>query len=164
MFEKIKNKILIYVFNISSQPVLFHELMLANKQFNDGMHLKGINLGFRLRLGRAYLVFLIIAHFFIVPFALIVHALFTGLDCHLSIIMAVLFTAILFAFMGMFKEWLYDEISLKRIQDAWLLHFPHFEYTNNKDIIGKIYNDTISQDIPKKDIERFILDRLVDIN
>jgi hypothetical protein len=78
--------------------------------------------------------------------------------------MAVLFTAILFAFMGMFKEWLYDEISLKRIQDAWLLHFPHFEYTNNKDIIGKIYNDTISQDIPKKDIERFILDRLVDIN
>jgi hypothetical protein len=164
MFQNIKDKILNYVFNISAQPVLFHELMLANKQFNDGMHLKGINLGFRLRLGRTYLVFLLIAHIFIIPFAFVVHIVFAGADCHLSIIMAVLFTAILFAFMGMFKEWLYDEISLKRIQDAWALHFPHFEYKTNKDIVGKIYNESIAQDIPKKDLERFILDRLVNIN
>ena len=162
MFQDIKEKIINYVFNISVQPVLFHELMTANKQFNDGMHLKGINLGFRLRLGRAYLVFLVIAHIFIIPLAFVIHAVFAGADCHLSIIMAVLFTAILFAFMGMFKEWLYDEISLKRIQDAWKLHFPHFDYSKNKNAVCKIYNESIEQDIPKKDLERFILDRLID--
>jgi hypothetical protein len=164
MFQSIKEKILNYVFNISAQPVLFRELLIANKQFNDGMHLKGINLGFRLRLGRTYLVFLLLAHIFIIPMAFIIHAVFAGADCHMSIIAAVLFTAILFAFMGMFKEWLYDEISLKRIQDAWKLHFPHFKYSKYKDIVCNIYNDSIKQDVAKKDLERFILDRLIDIN
>ena len=48
MFGKIKKLILDTVFKISPQPVLFSELMIANKQFNEGMHLKGINLGYRL--------------------------------------------------------------------------------------------------------------------
>jgi len=164
MLETIKTKILNYVFNISEQPVLFTELMLANRQFNDGMHLKGINLGFRLRLGRTYVVFLLLAHIAIIPIAFIVHAVFAGADCHLSIIMAVVFTAILFAFMGMFKEWLYDEISLKRIQDAWKLHFPHFPYTENKRIVCDIYKEAIEQEVQKKDLERFILDKLIQSN
>ena len=164
MFQNIKDKITSYVFTISAQPALLHELLLANKQFNDGMHLKGINLGFRLRLGRTYLVFLLISHIFILPLAFIIHAIFAGADCHISIITAVLFTAILFAFLGMFKEWLYDEISLRRIKDAWKLHFPHFNYQDNKDTVSKIYDISIEQNIPKKDLERFILDGLTNID
>ena len=164
MFQNIKEKILKYVFNISAQPVLFNELMVANRLFNDGMNLKGIDLGYRLKLGRAYIVFLLIAHIVIVPLAFIIHALFATADCHLSIITAVLFTAILFAFMGMFKEWLYDSISEVRIRDAWKLHFPHFEYEENKEIIGEICKEALEQDIQKKDLERFVLDKLIENN
>jgi len=35
MFQNIKEKILKYVFNISAQPVLFNELMVANRLFNE---------------------------------------------------------------------------------------------------------------------------------
>jgi len=164
MFEKLKKLILDYVFRVSPQPVLFSELMIANKQFNEGMHLKGINLGFRLRLGRTYLVFLLLAHIFIIPGALIVHELFATADCHLSIITAVLFTVLLFAFFGMFKEWLYDEISFIRIKDAWRLHFPHFPYEEYKDEVGKIYNEALDEDIQKIDLERYVLDKVVEIN
>ncbi len=164
MFRTIKEKILKYVFKISSQPVLFSELMIANKQFNDGMHLKGINLGFRLKLGRTYVVFLLLAHLFIIPIAAIVHTLFATADCHLSIITAILFTMLLFAFFGMFKEWLFDEISQQRITVAWKLHFPHFPYSEYKSTVADIYSEALEQDIKKKDLERFILDKLVEIN
>ena len=164
MFQNIKDSILKYVFNISAQPVLFGDLMQANRLFNDGMNLKGLNLGYRLRLGRTYIVFLLIAHLVIIPLAFIIHALFATADCHLSIITAVVFTAILFAFMGMFKEWLFDSISESRIKNAWKLHFPHFDYEENKEIISEIYKEALDQDIAKKDLERFILDKLIQSN
>jgi hypothetical protein len=164
MFGKIKKLILDTVFKISPQPVLFSELMIANKQFNEGMHLKGINLGYRLKLGKTYLVFLLLAHVFILPGSYILHEVFATADCHLSIITAVLFTMFLFAFFGMFKEWLFDEIASIRIQHAWKIHFPHFPYEEYKNTVSKIYNEALDEDIQKVDLERYILDKLIEIN
>ena len=76
MLENLKENIISYIYNISKQPVKLNQLLYANLLFNEGMKLDGTKLGFRLRLGRAYIVFLILAHFIIVPISLITHNLF----------------------------------------------------------------------------------------
>lgn len=157
-----KQKVINYIFNISKQPVLFHQLLQANKLFNDGMHLDGKRLGFRMRMGRAYAVFLILAHLFIIPGSLILHTLFMNLDCHASIIAAVVFTAFIFICFGLFKEWLEDEIARTRIREAWAAHFPLFSYEEYNKKVSEIYDEAILLDIQKKDLEQFVLDKLID--
>lgn len=164
MLTVLKEKILNYVFNISKQPVLFHELLEANKLFNEGMHLDGKKLGFRLKIGRTYLVFILLAHLVIIPGALITHSIFVKADCHTSIVVAVLFTALLFASFGIFKEWLSDEIARKRITTAWQLHFPHFPYEEYQEEVCRFYAQAKEQDVGKHDLQRFILDKLVSTN
>lgn len=161
MIESIKKRIINYVFNISRQPVLLHELLEANKLFNEGMHLDGKKLGFRLRMGRAYLVFVLLAHVVIIPAAGITHVFFMKADCHASIVVAILFTGLVFASFGLFKEWLSDEIAKKRIKTAWELHFPHFPYEEYQEEVSRIYDEALSKDIGKKDMQRFIVDKLV---
>lgn len=157
-----KDKIISYIFNISKQPVLFHQLLHANKLYNEGMHLDGKKLGFRLKMGRAYLVFLIVAHLFIIPAAIVLHSFFAILDCHASIISAIIFTAVVFICFGLFKEWLEDEIAKKRIIEAWSVHFPLFSYEEYNEKVCKIYEEALLQDIQKKDLEQFVLDKLID--
>ena len=86
MFEKIKENIISYIYKVSKQPVKLTQLLEANLLHHEGMKLDGSKLGFRLRLGRAYVVFLLLSHIIILPFALISHSLFIALDCHASII------------------------------------------------------------------------------
>lgn len=157
-----KQRILNYVFNISKQPVLFHQLLQANKLFIDGMHLDGKRLGFRLRMGRAYAVFLTLIHLFIIPGAIILHTLFMNLDCHASIIAAVVFTAVVFICFGLFKEWLEDEIANVRIKEAWAVHFPLFSYEQYNKKVNEIYEEASLLDIQKKELEQFVLDKLID--
>ena len=80
MFETLKLKIISYIYNLSKQPVKLDKLLEANLLFNEGMKLDGTKLGFRLKLGRAYAVFLLLAHIIILPIALILHELFAILD------------------------------------------------------------------------------------
>ncbi len=162
MFEKLRNFIVNYVFKVSQQPVLLHELLQANKLFNEGMHLDGKKLGFRLNMGRAYLVFVLLIHVLIIPLALILHTFFIHMDCHASIIFAIFFTGIVFASFGIFKEWLSDQIALNKITTAWKLHFPHFPYKDYQDKVCKIYAQALVEDIQKKDLQRYILDRLIE--
>jgi hypothetical protein len=156
----LKEKIISYIYNISKQPVKLSILLEANQLFNEGMKLDGTILGFRLRLGRAYLVFLFIAHIIIVPIALILHNLFSALDCHASIILAIFFTALLFGIFSFFKEWTRDAIAKQQIKKGWLLHFPYFSYDDYNKEINSIFEEAQKEDIQKKDLEIFILDRL----
>lgn len=164
MFEKLKDWIVAYVFKVSHQPVLLHELLQANKLFNEGMHLDGKKLGFRLNMGRAYLVFVLLIHVFILPMAYIMHNFFIHLDCHASIIFAIFFTGVIFASFGIFREWLSDQIALRKITVAWKLHFPHFPYKEYQEKICKIYAQSIVEDVQKKDLQRYILDKLIEEN
>jgi hypothetical protein len=56
--KTIKDKILEYVYIISKQPILLKDLLVANRQHNEGMHVDPAKLGFRIRLIRAYIVYI----------------------------------------------------------------------------------------------------------
>lgn len=157
-----KEKIINYVFNISNQPVLFHQLLQANKLYNDGLHLDGKKLGFRLKMGRAYIVFFVLIHLFIIPASLILHGLFAKLDCHASIVLTVIFTAVVFICFGLFKEWLEDEVARRRIREAWSIHFPLFTHKEYSKKVSEIYDEALLLDVQKKDLEQFVLDKLID--
>jgi hypothetical protein len=160
MFKNLKEKIISYIYNISKQPVKFATLLEANQLFNEGMKLDGTILGFRLRLGRAYIVFLMISHIMIIPIALILHELFSILDCHASILLAVFFTALLFGIFSFFKEWTRDGVTQLRIEQAWSLQFPYFPYDEYNQEINTIFESAQQEDILKKDLEAYILDKL----
>lgn len=160
MFEKLRVSIIEYIYNISKQPVKLHELLNANQLFNEGMKLDGTRLGFRLKLGRAYMVFLIFAHLIIVPIALISHNLFKVLDCHASIIVAIFFTALLFGIFNFFKEWTRDCVTKQRIKQMWSLHFPHFPYDEYSKEVAQIYEEALRDEVKHSSLERYILDRL----
>ena len=160
MFERFKEYLISYIYNISKQPVKLNELLQANAIFNEGMKIDGTKLGFRLRTGRAYIAFLILAHLIILPLALGTHKLFALLDCHASIIVAVIFTAFLFGLFSCFKEWTRDIVTQSRIKDMWHIHFPHFPYDEFNKEVSKIYEQSIIDDVKPIDLERYILDNL----
>jgi len=160
MLKNLKNKIINYTYAISNQPVKLHELLSANSLLNEGMHLDGKKLGFRLKLGRAYIVFLILTNILMAPFALLTHDIFRGGDCHLSILVTLFVTGVIFASFGLFRDWLSDEVALKRINMMWKLHFPLFCYEEYHSKVDEIYKKSISQNIAKTELQRFVMDEL----
>lgn len=160
MFEKIKKNIISYIYNISKQPVKLSELLEANTLFNEGMKLDGTRLGFRLRTGRAYLVFMVLIQFIVFPVSFVLHELFAMLDCHASIIVAVIFTAFLFGIFSCFKDWTRDTVTRERIKHMWALHFPHFPYSEFNIEVSKIFEKAKEDEIKHVDLERYILDNL----
>ena len=160
MFNKVKENIIDYIYIISKQPVKLSELLQANTLFREGMILDGSKLGFRLRTGRAYIVFILIIQLIVIPLAFLAHSLFAILDCHASIIVAIIFTAFLFGIFNFFKDWTRDAVTQARIKQMWVLHFPHFSYEEFNKEIASIYERAQSQDIKQVDLERYILDNL----
>ncbi|VAY87795.1 membrane protein [hydrothermal vent metagenome] len=155
-----KNKIILYIYSISKQPVKFTVLLEANQLFNEGMKIDGSILGFRIKLGRAYIVFLLLTHIIIVPVAFAFHNLFTLLDCHASIILTMFFTALLFGVFSFFKKWARDAITQQRIKAAWAIQFPFFPYETYHKEINNIFEQALAEGISKKNLETFILDKL----
>jgi hypothetical protein len=160
MLNKLKLLIIQNIYNISKQPIKLAQLLQANQLHNEGMKLDGTKLGFRLRLGRAYVVFLLLAHIVILPLSFIIHKYFTMVDCHAAIIMAIFFTALLFGIFSFFKEWTRDCVTKQRIMQTWSLHFPHFPYEEYNKEIDDIYTLALTENIKESDIEMFILDKL----
>ncbi len=160
MIDKLKLKIISYIYIISQQPVKLQDLLMANQLFSEGIHLDGDKLGFRLKTGRAYLVFLILVHIVLLPIALGGHVIFQHIDCHLSIFLTVFVTGIIFASFGLFKDWLGDEVARIRINMMWNIHFPLFKYEEYSSEINQIYLKSIDENIKKQDLERYILDNL----
>jgi hypothetical protein len=162
MFGKLKSAILKYVFYTSKRPILFSDLLYINKLFNEGMLLDVEKLGARMRLSATYIVFLLIWHILIFLPTLIFHSALVKMDCHLSVLFAILFTAIFFATFSIYKEWLIDEYSRQRIENTWHTHFPFFNYKDYNQKISEIYSEALRLDIPKKELEKFVMDKLID--
>jgi len=160
MLSKLRSKITDYVYIISNQPVKLHQLLEANLLYNEGMHLDGRKLGFRLKVGRAYLVFMILVNIVMIPLAVITHSLFTKFNCHVSILTAIIVTSGIMASFKLFKDWLDDCVSKKRIMKMWKLHFPLFSYEEYNEKINKIYQQALKKGILKQDLERYILEQL----
>lgn len=157
-----EEKILPYVFTLSESPMLFRDLLKTNKMYRDGLKLEGNVPGFRMSTGRSYLVFIALWHLIIVPSAVVFHSILAKIDCHLLIMMAVLFTGMFFATYALFKEYLIDIVAVKIIRHAWENHFPHFDYELHGAEVSKIYGEALEKEIPHKNLQLYILDRLVE--
>ena len=160
--KKLKEKIINYVYSISSQPVIFRDLLEANALYNEKMYVDPAKLGFRMNITRAYLVYLGISAVVVSFLIITTHYFLKHMNFHISIIGAVLVTSGVFIGFNFFKAWIRDAITLKLIKHAWLTHFPYFSYEKYSKKVEKIYNEARKKEIAKKDLQQYIMDKLVE--
>ncbi|RXJ85139.1 hypothetical protein [Arcobacter cloacae] len=161
--KSIKNSILEYIYTISKQPVLLKDLLVANRQYNEGMHVDPAKLGFRIRLTRAYFVYILIVLAILVPISLLTHKPLAKIDPHISILGAMIITAAIFIGFNFFRDKMRDIMTKELIKKAWKLHFPFFSYEEYSKKIDKIFENSIKDEISKRDLEKYILEKLTKI-
>ena len=155
-----KNKILEYVYTISKQPVLFKDLLVANMQNLDGMHVDPAKLGFRIRLVRAYIVYIGIVLSIVIPVSLLTHKPLAKIDSHVSIIGAMIITAAIFIGFNFFRDKMRDIMTKELIKKSWKLRFPYFSYEEYSERVNEIFEDSIKDEVSKRDLEKYILENL----
>ena len=158
----IDNKILPFVFELSSEPMRYMELLKANQIYNDGLDLEGKIPGMRLKIGKNLLVFAIMWNILVVVVSLILHKVLAKIDCHLLIILSVLFTAVFFAAYSIYKSYILRTMAYNLITKAWKNHYPHFHYEAHAKEVSRLYKNAIEQEIPHKEIQLYILDHLIE--
>ncbi len=160
--KKFKDKILDYMYILSKQPILLKDLLDANRQYNEKMHVDPAKLGFRLRLARAYQLYILLVLIILIPISVIMHKPLTNLDSHVSILGAMVITALIFMGFNFFRSKMRDEITYRQITRSWQLRFPYFAYKEYRYKVEEIYQKAIKEEISKKDLEKYILDNLVE--
>lgn len=160
--KTIKDRILDFIYITSKQPILLRDLLIANRQYNEGMHVEPAKLGFRIRLSRAYLVYVGIVLSILVPISLLTHKPLAKIDSHISIVGAMLITAAIFIGFNFFRSRMRDAITLLLIKRSWKLHFPYFPYPEYSKKIEEIFEQSLKDEISKRDLEKYILDNLTE--
>ena len=155
-----KNRVLEYVYIISKQPILLKDLLVANRQHNEGMHVDPAKLGFRIRLTRAYTLYVAIVLAILVPISLLTHKPLAKIDPHISIVGAMIITAAIFIGFNFFRDRLRDVVTKELIKRSWKLHFPFFSYEEYSKKIDEIFESSIKDEVTKRDLEKYILDKL----
>ena len=155
-----KNKILEYIYTTSKQPVLLKDLLVANMQNLDGMHVDPAKLGFRIRLVRAYIVYIGIVLSIVIPVSLLTHKPLAKIDSHVSIIGAMIITAAIFIGFNFFRDRMRDIMTKELIKKSWKLRFPYFSYEEYSERVNEIFEDSIKDEVSKRDLEKYILENL----
>ena len=158
--KTIKDRILEYIYTISKQPILLKDLLVANRQHNDGMHVDPAKLGFRIRLVRAYIVYIAIVLGILVPISLLTHKPLAVIDPHISIVGAMAITAAIFIGFNFFRDRMRDTVTKELIKRSWKLHFPFFSYEEYSLKIDNIFEQAMRDEISKRDLEKYILENL----
>ena len=158
--KTIKDRILEYIYTISKQPILLKDLLVANRQHNDGMHVDPAKLGFRIRLVRAYIVYIAIVLGILVPISLLTHKPLAVIDPHISIVGAMVITAAIFIGFNFFRDRMRDTVTKELIKRSWKLHFPFFSYEEYSKKIDEIFESSIKDEVSKRDLEKYILEKL----
>jgi hypothetical protein len=117
-------------------------------------------LGFRMNIVKAYLVYFAICTVILVPLLAISHYFLEHLDFHISIISSVLVTSAVFIGFSFFSAWIRDCVTLKLIKKAWLVHLPYFAYEKYNKIVEEIYNQSIKEEIQKKNLQQYVISKL----
>jgi len=162
IFDIVDNTIIPLVFVKADGPMLFKELLKANKMFDDGLNLEGKIPGTRVRIGRNILVFLIIWNVALMPVSFLFHSLLAKIDCHVLIITSILFTGLFFASYSIYKSWIIDRVALKVIKEAWANHYPHFSYETHHKQVSRIYAEALDKELPAKKMQLYILDHMIE--
>ncbi len=160
IYKKIENLIINLSFDKSDRPLSFMELLKANKIYDDKMSPQGQIPGIRLNLIKSSIIFVLLWHIIIIPVLILSHGILKDVDCHISIILAVLFTLLFFGTYSIFKEWLYEKMLLKKIKENWEHHFPLFTYEKNHEKITQLYTQALEKGIAKNKMRLFIFDNL----
>lgn len=162
MLSSLKQKIIDYVFTVSKQPILLKDLLIANSQYNEKLHVDPVKLGFRMKVSRAYVVYIALMTIALIPIVGITHGMFANLNAHISILVSIFITAVIFIFFNFFRVWLVDQIALSQIKKGWKIHFPYFAYAEYSKKVDKIFQKATKLELPKKELSKYILDNLVD--
>ncbi len=158
----INNKIIPKVFTLSKEPMLYRDLMVANKLFNDGRRLEGNISGMKLSVFKNITLFVAVWHIIIVlPMMIAFHVGSTKINCHISIISAVIFTIMFFATYFIYKDFLIQRSAQLLIKKAWLNHFAHFNYEKYRFKVSTFYAKALENEIPIKKMQVHILNELV---
>ncbi len=163
MKERITNFIIKKMFIISKQPVLFRDLLEANALFNEGMMVDPAKLNFRFNTRALYGFYGVFCAVLLLIVIAILHGFLEKIDFHFSIIGAVLGTAAVFMGFDAFGLWARKEVSKRQILAAWQLHFPYFSYDKYSKKVEEIFDEAKKSEIPKKDLEKYLLERLVSL-
>ncbi|AXK47975.1 hypothetical protein CRU87_09570 [Aliarcobacter trophiarum LMG 25534] len=161
--KSIKNYILSYIYATSKQPILLKDMLVASVQFSNDMEVDSSRLGFRLRLTRAYLVYIWLILAILVPISLLTHKMLAKIDSHISIIGGMIITALIFMGFNYFKDIVKNAMTKSRLKKAWSLHFPFFAYEEYVDKVNEIFEEAMKEEISKRDLQKYILDRLTTI-
>jgi hypothetical protein len=160
----IKEKIINYVYTLSNQPVIFRDLLSANSHYNEKMYVDPGKLGFRMSIVKAYMAYFILSALIIMPLIGITHYFLKNMNFHFSVLSAVLVTSAVFIGFDFFKAWIRDAVTLKLIKKAWLVHFPFFSYDKYSKKVEDIYNKSLKNEVSKKDLQLYVMDKLVEEN
>lgn len=161
MKKTFKTFLLEKMFHVSKKPVLFRDLLEANAEFNEGMLVDPSKLNFKFQYGKSYILFGFFAFLILIPTIFLTHAFFTKIDIHLSLLAVIIATSAVFIGFDCFKAWARKELTHNLIKKAWENHFLYFPYEKYSDIVKELYDEAVKNEIPKRDLEKYILDRLV---
>ncbi len=160
MFEKLLEKIVDIVFTQPKYPMRFRELMEANRVVVDNLDIKMIP-GLKFCRLKLYAIYFVIWNLIILPLALMFHSILAKLDCHLAIVLAIIFTLLFFGTYKIFEERIKERAAKRLVQEAWQKYLPHFSYQKHSEEVAQIYKEAIDKEIPKHKIEQFVIEKLV---
>lgn len=158
--KAIKIKILNYIYNVSKQPVLLKDLLIVNKQLLNGLKPEEARLGFGLNLFRAYKIYCIIVIAILTPILALMHIELSMLNIHVSIFVSVFFTSMVFMGFGFFKDYTRNQITKNIVSKSWENHFPFFPYEKYSRKVDIFFEQAMKEEISRRDLERYILDKL----
>lgn len=155
------DKIIYGMFDVLDEPVLFKDLLIANSKFNAGRLVDPSKLNFQFKYAKSYLIFSIICLMVFIPLIALSHKFFEDIDIHISMIVVIFATSLVFVAFDFFKAYSRKKLTHKLIKDAWEIHFPYFPYEKYSKKVDEIYQSAKKKELPKRDLEQFILDSLV---
>ncbi|EAI3905300.1 MULTISPECIES: hypothetical protein [Campylobacter] len=158
---KIQEFILNFIFKVSNQPVNLKDLLEANALLNEGMMIDPAKLNFKFKVFNSYLIYTLFCIAILVPMLIISHYFLTIIDFHISILSAIFVTACVFVGYDIFKIYTRKVISKRLLKKAWTLHFPYFAYEKYSKIAENIYNQAIKEEIPKNQLEQYVLEKII---
>lgn len=161
--KSITKRVLNYIFTRSKQPVLLKDLLVATKQYNQGMEVDAGRLGFRLKLSRAYIVYIILVCLVLIPISLLTHTALAKIDSHISIVGGMVITALIFMGFNFFKDKVVELMTKEVITRAWSLHFPYFAFEEYSKKFVKIFDQAMKEEVSKRDLQKYILEKISSI-
>lgn len=155
-----KEFLLSQIFIVSKKPVLFRDLLESIWLYDDKILADTSKLNFRFNYVKLYFVYAILCLFILAIFFGFTHNFLEKTNIHISIILSVFVTSIVFVGFDFFKLYMRDLITQKLIKSAWEIHFPYFTYEKYSQKIVEIFEKSQKDEISKRDLEKYVMDKL----